>query len=74
MEWFSFSMIHWTYSCGQYDSQFESQWQSLNANLSVIRPIYATIITKYVIFFKIRMWKHKMMDLIADILAFDDCH
>ena len=73
MEWFSFSMIHWTYSCGQYDSQFESQWQSLNANLSVIRPIYAIILPN-MWFFQNKNLKNKLMHLIADILAIDDCH
>ena len=63
---------HWTYLCGQYESQCESQWQSPNVEILVVWPISIMISTIIVIFIKICIWTHKLMDLKADISAFDD--
>jgi len=41
---------------------------------SLLRPIYVMMSTFYVILINIRIGKHKLIDLIADISVFDDGH
>ena len=49
-----------TYSCGQCESQFGSQWLSPNDEILVIRPIYVISLTIYVISIKIGPCKHEL--------------
>jgi len=53
----------------QCESQCESQWRSSNVEISIIRPIYVKVC---VISIKIRMKKYWLVDLIANMSAFDD--
>ena len=62
----------WAYSCGQYESQCESQWPSLGAEMSEAKHIFVSISPMHVIIIKIRLWELNLMYLIADISAFDD--
>ena len=45
----TFFKIEPTCSCGQCESQCESQWQSSNAEVSVVRLMYVIIWIMYVI-------------------------